>query len=125
MLGNSKAFSGFSVNDLRTARTFYEQTLGLAVSEFNDMLTLRLGTGAEVFVYPKPNHVPAEYTVLNFPVEDIEVAVAGLTALGVRFEQYSGMTDDRGIAWGSKDGRGPDIAWFTDPAGNILSVLKL
>ncbi|MCK2242257.1 MULTISPECIES: VOC family protein [unclassified Crossiella] len=125
MLGNAKAFTGFSVNDIPAARTFYEQTLGLKVSEFNGMLTLHLGTGAEVLVYPKPNHVPAEYTVLNFPVDDIAEVVAALTALGVRFEQYSGMTDERGIAWGSKDGRGPDIAWFTDPAGNILSVLHL
>ncbi|WHT18182.1 VOC family protein [Crossiella sp. CA-258035] len=125
MFTDTKAFSGFSVNDIPAAQTFYADTLGLRVTESHGMLTLHLGSGAEVFVYPKPNHVPAEYTVLNFPVADIDAAVTELSALGVRFERYAGMTDERGIARGSEVGQGPDIAWFTDPAGNILSVLQI
>ncbi|MGW0516418.1 VOC family protein [Crossiella sp. NPDC003009] len=125
MFADTKAFSGFSVNDIPAAQTFYADTLGLRVTESHGMLTLHLGSGAEVFVYPKPNHVPAEYTVLNFPVADIDAAVTELSALGVRFERYAGMTDERGIARGAEAGQGPDIAWFADPAGNILSVLQL
>ncbi|MCO1580913.1 VOC family protein [Crossiella sp. SN42] len=125
MFADTKAFSGFSVNDIPAAQTFYAGTLGLRVTESQGMLTLHLGSGAEVFVYPKPNHVPAEYTVLNFPVADIDAAVTELSALGVRFERYAGMTDERGIARGSEAGQGPDIAWFADPAGNILSVLEI
>ncbi|MFI6079580.1 VOC family protein [Streptomyces sp. NPDC051217] len=121
MLGRSKAFSGFAVDDIPRARVFYEETLGLGVTEANGMLQLRLGGGAEVLVYPKPDHVPATYTILNFPVEDIEQAVDDLVRRGVSFERYPGMeTDDRGIF---RLG-GPYIAWFTDPAGNTLSVLQ-
>ncbi|WP_405499541.1 VOC family protein [Streptomyces niveus] len=121
MLGSSKAFSGFAVDDIPRALLFYGETLGLDVTEANGMLRLRLAGGAEVLVYPKPDHVPATYTILNFPVDDIETAVDELVARGVRFESYPGMeTDDRGIF---RLG-GPYIAWFTDPAGNTLSVLQ-
>ena len=122
MLGTSKAFSGFAVPDLERARDFYSGTLGLEVSEADGMLTLRLGGGTEVLVYPKPDHAPANYTILNFPVDDIDAAVDALAERGVRFERYDGFEqDDRGIARAG----GPPIAWFTDPAGNILSVLQL
>ncbi|MFD3523364.1 VOC family protein [Streptomyces sp. NPDC058653] len=121
MLGSSKAYSGFAVDDIPRARVFYEETLGLKVTEANGMLQLRLGSGAEVLVYPKPNHVPATFTILNFPVEDIERAVDELVRRGVSFERYPDMeTDERGIF---RLG-GPYIAWFTDPAGNTLSVLQ-
>jgi catechol 2,3-dioxygenase-like lactoylglutathione lyase family enzyme len=121
MFKDTKAFSGFSVNDIAAAREFYANTLGLDVSESNGMLNLRLGGGGTVLVYPKPNHQPATYTVLNFPVPDIEAAADALADRGVRFERYEGMpTDDRGIFRGG----GPLIAWFTDPAGNVLSVLE-
>jgi predicted enzyme related to lactoylglutathione lyase len=123
MLQNSKAFSGFSVNDLSQAKEFYGQTLGLDVSEGHDQLTLRLAGGANVFIYPKDNHIPATFTVLNFPVSDIEEAVSELSKRGVRFERYEGTpveTDEKGIF---RKG-GPLIAWFTDPAGNVLSVLE-
>ncbi|MEV0828685.1 VOC family protein [Nonomuraea rubra] len=120
MLDTGKAFSGFSVNDVESAKKFYGETLGLSVSEEHGMLTLHVGNG--VLVYPKgAAHAPATYTVLNFPVEDIDRAVDELTARGVRFERYDGMNqDERGIA----RGEGPAIAWFTDPSGNILSVLQ-
>jgi len=122
-LNDSKAFSGFSVNDIAKARQFYGKTLGLDVSEANGMLTLKLGGGTPVLIYPKPNHMPATFTILNFPVPDIEAAVDDLIRSGVRFEQYEGVikTDAKGIARGSG---GPLIAWFKDPAGNILSVLE-
>jgi catechol 2,3-dioxygenase-like lactoylglutathione lyase family enzyme len=122
-LRRSKAFSGFSVNDIPRAREFYGKTLGLDVYEANGMLTLKLGGGTQVLVYPKPNHTPATFTILNFPVRDIEATVDDLTGRGVRFEQYEGdiKTDAKGIARGSG---GPLIAWFKDPAGNILSVLE-
>ena len=120
MLGNSNAFSGFSVDDVPKAKEFYEGTLGLRVTEHGGMLRLHLAGGAQVLVYPKPGHTPASFTILNFPVEDIDAAVDELTRRGVRFEQYPGMgTDEKGVMRGN----GPDIAWFTDPAGNILSVL--
>ncbi|MEV0386596.1 VOC family protein [Nonomuraea sp. NPDC050643] len=124
MFGTSKAFSGFSVNDIETAGKFYGETLGIRVSEANGLLTLHLAGGTEVLAYPKGDaHVPATYTILNFPVEDIDKAVAELTARGVRFERYEGFEqDEHGVARG--DG-GPPIAWFTDPAGNILSVLQV
>ena len=120
---DSKAFSGFSVNDIPKAKQFYGKALGLDVSEANGMLTLKLGGGTHVLVYPKPNHTPATFTILNFPVPDIETAVDELIGSGVRFEQYEGdiKTDAKGIARGSG---GPLIAWFKDPAGNILSVLE-
>jgi len=124
MFGTTKAFSGFSVNDLQKAKEFYHGKLGIEVSE-NKMgiLTLHLGSGAEVIIYPKPNHQPATFTILNFPVDNIDKAVDELIAKGITFEQYGEpiKTDEKGIVRGN--GRGPDIAWFTDPAGNILSVL--
>jgi catechol 2,3-dioxygenase-like lactoylglutathione lyase family enzyme len=124
MFKDSKAFSGFSVNDIAKARDFYGRTLGLEVSEEHGMLHLHLGGGADVLIYPKPNHTPATFTILNFPVEDVDSTVDQLTTRGVRFERYDEpnlKTDDRGIARG--DG-GPTIAWFKDPAGNVLSVLE-
>ncbi|MBX5330440.1 VOC family protein [Rhodococcus fascians] len=114
-------FSGFAVDDLPAARTFYADTLGLEVTENEmGMLELRLGA-ATVLIYPRPGHVPAQYTILNFPVTDIEAAVDALIAKGVVFQQYPDMgTDEKGIF---RHG-GPLIAWFTDPAGNVLSVLQ-
>jgi catechol 2,3-dioxygenase-like lactoylglutathione lyase family enzyme len=121
MFGTTKAFSGFSVNDVAAAKAFYGDTLGLRVSEEHGMLTLHLAGDRDILVYPKPNHTPATYTILNFPVDDIERAVDELVARGVTFERYEGMgQDDKGI---NRAG-GPPIAWFTDPAGNILSVLQ-
>ena len=121
MLGTSHAFSGFSVNDTVKARRFYAETLGLRVTEENGILTLHLGGGGAVIIYPKPNHQPAMFTVLNFPVADVDKAVDYLIAAGVSLERYDGMgQDERGIMRGN----GPTIAWFTDPAGNILSVLE-
>jgi predicted enzyme related to lactoylglutathione lyase len=123
MFKDSNAYSGFSVDDVQRAKEFYGQTLGLEVSELNDVLELRLGEGAKVLVYPKPNHVPATFTILNFPVDNVEEVVDELTKRGVRFEIYDEgdlKTDERGVF----RGEGPKIAWFTDPAGNILSVIE-
>ena len=123
MLGNTQAYSGFSVDDVEGARRFYEEKLGLNVSEMNGMLRLHLGSGVDVLVYPKANHEPATFTVLNFPVPDVDRTVDELTARGVRFETYDFpdlKTDGRGVF---RDA-GPDIAWFKDPAGNIMSVLE-
>lgn len=121
MLTDSRAFSGFSVDDTDEARAFYEDVLGLRVETTNGMLTLHLGGGSDVLVYPKPDHQPATFTVLNFPVPDIETAVDELTARGVRFQRYEDPpTDERGIMRAG----GPLIAWFTDPAGNVFSVLQ-
>jgi len=122
MFKDTKAFSGFSVDDLSKAKQFYSQTLGLEVSEANGMLKLNIAGGAETLVYPKPNHIPATFTILNFPVADIEQVVDQLTARGVHFEKYEGelKTDEKGIFRGG----GPLIAWFRDPAGNILSVIQ-
>jgi predicted enzyme related to lactoylglutathione lyase len=123
MLENSKGFSGFSVDDVAKAKEFYANTLGLAVTEADGRLTLHLAGDRPVIVYPKPNHAPASFTVLNFPVDDVEATVAELTSRGVHFERYEGTpaeTDDRGVF----RGRGPLIAWFKDPAGNVLSVVK-
>jgi catechol 2,3-dioxygenase-like lactoylglutathione lyase family enzyme len=124
MLADSAAFSGFAVPDIEAARRFYGDTLGLRTEvnqEMGGMLTLHLGGGTDVLVYPKPDHTPAGYTVLNFPVDDVDSVVDQLTAKGVRFERYEGFDqDDKGIA----RGQGPAIAWFTDPAGNVLSVLQ-
>ena len=120
MLNPNDAFSGFSVDDIPKAKAFYSEVLGMDVSEANGMLTLSIGGDKTVLVYPKGNHVPAEYTCLNFPVEDVDAAVEELGRAGVTFEHYD-MTDEKGIARGSG---GPDIAWFKDPSGNILSVLK-
>ncbi|HVD24302.1 MAG TPA: VOC family protein [Lapillicoccus sp.] len=123
MFRETKAFSGFAVPDTAAAKAFYGDTLGIDVSEENGMLTLHLAGGRDTIVYPKPDHVPATYTILNFPVDDVEAAVDALTAKGVEFERYEGedfSTDEKGIM---RQG-GPLIAWFTDPAGNILSVLE-
>ena len=123
MLGDSKAFSGFSANDIEIAKEFYGRTLGLKVSETNGLLTLHLAGGSNVLIYPKPNHTPATFTVLNFLVDDVDQAVDELTKRGVRFEIYDLpdlKTDKKGIMRGN----GPTIAWFKDPAGNILSVIE-
>jgi catechol 2,3-dioxygenase-like lactoylglutathione lyase family enzyme len=123
MLKDAQAFSGFSVDDIPAAREFYGTTLGLEVSDVEDMLDIALGTGAHVLIYPKPNHEPSTYTVLNFPVDDVDAAVDDLTSRGVAFERYNVpdlTTDEKGIY----RGQGPTIAWFRDPAGNILSVLE-
>ncbi|MEW2522965.1 VOC family protein [Actinacidiphila alni] len=122
MFGSTKAFSGFSVDDVPAARAFYEETLGIRVSEANGMLTLHLAGDRNVLVYPKgAAHTPATYTILNFPVPDIGAAVDELARRGVRFERYEGLAvDDKGIFRGG----GPLIAWFTDPAGNVLAVLE-
>ena len=120
---DSKAFSTFSVNDLKKAKEFYGGTLGLKVAETPEGLEFHLAGGNTVFLYPKPNHTPASFTVLNFPVNNIEEAVDALVELGLRLEHYDLpdlKTDKRGIARGP----GPKIAWFKDPAGNILSVLE-
>ena len=123
MLEDSKAFSGFAVPDVEKAKEFYGKTLGLKVSEDHGMLRLHLSGGNNVLVYPKPNHVPATFTILNFPVDDIDQAVDKLSKRGVPFEIYDKpdlKTDQKGIM----RGKGPTIAWFKDPAGNILSVLE-
>ena len=123
MFADTRAFSGFAVDDLEKAREFYEGTLGLRVSSEHDLLTLHLAGDRDTLIYPKPDFVPATYTILNFPVPDIDKAVDELTARGVRFERYDGFDqDDKGVFRGGGE-RGPDIAWFTDPAGNILSVI--
>jgi predicted enzyme related to lactoylglutathione lyase len=122
MLANSKAFSGFAVDDLDKAREFYGETLGLDISPENELLTLRLAGGRDTLVYPKPDFEPATYTILNFPVEDIDVAVDELAGRGVSFERYDGFDqDEKGIM---RIEEGPPIAWFKDPAGNILAVLE-
>jgi catechol 2,3-dioxygenase-like lactoylglutathione lyase family enzyme len=123
MLEKSKAFSGFSVDDTQRAKGFYSRTLGLEVSESHGLLTLHLAGGTTVLIYPKPNHVPATFTILNFPVDSVDQAVDELAKRDVRFEIYNQpnfKTDERGIFRGG----GPVIAWFKDPAGNILSVLE-
>lgn len=124
MFRDTRAFSGFAVKDIDAARAFYADTLGLdAEMQGMGILSLRLGSGAQVIVYPKDDHVPATYTILNFPVADVDAAVDRLLAAGVRMERYEGFDQDaKGIARG--DGNGPTIAWFTDPSGNILSVLN-
>lgn len=121
MFENTKAFSGFSVDDVATAKQFYGETLGLNVTEEHGMLTLHIAGGGNILVYPKPNHTPATFTILNFPVDDINQAVDALVTRGVRFERYDGMPQDkRGVMRAG----GPPIAWFKDPAGNVLSVLQ-
>ena len=123
MFGNTKAFSGFAVDDIEKAKQFYAETLGLEVTEENGMLTLHIAGDRPTLVYPKPNHTPASFTILNFPVDDIESTIDQLTARGVVFERYEGTpaaTDGKGIFRGG----GPLIAWFTDPAGNVLSVVE-
>ena len=121
MFANTKAFSGFAADDLEKAREFYGETLGLKTSEEHGLLTLHLAGDRPTLVYPKPDHTPADYTILNFPVDDIDEAVDALAARGVQFERYDGMEqDDKGIMRAG----GPYIAWFKDPAGNVLSVLQ-
>jgi len=121
VLRDSQAFSGFSTDDIAKAREFYGGTLGLEVTEANGMLRLHLAGGGSVLIYPKDNHEPASFTVLNFPVGDIDAEVDRLAGAGVQFERYEGSgQDERGIARGYP----PPIAWFKDPAGNILSVLQ-
>ncbi|HEX7292556.1 MAG TPA: VOC family protein [Conexibacter sp.] len=124
MLGDSRAFSGFAVDDVERAHRFYADTLGVRTTEENGMLTLHLDGGARpTLVYPKSDHVPAGYTILNFPVADIDAAVDELASRGVELERYDGFEqDDKGIARAL--GGGPSIAWFKDPAGNVLSVLE-
>lgn len=125
MLRTSPAFSGFTVDDVPAAKAFYTDVLGLDVSEAHGMLTLHLGGDRDTLVYPKPDHTPATFTLLNFPVEDIDAAVDELTERGVQFAHYDGLPqDDKGVLRGLAHDRGPDIAWFTDPAGNILAVLQ-
>ena len=122
MTDPSKAFHGFAVPDIDAARAFYSEVLGIEVTAESDILRLQLGGGTPTIVYPKPDHVPATYTVLNFPVPDVDSAVDELTAKGVVFERYEGTpieTDEKGVFRGG----GPLIAWFTDPAGNIFSVI--
>ncbi len=119
MFKDTRAYSGFSTNDIAAAARFYGETLGVEVAEANGMLTLLLAGDRPTLIYPKPNHVPAEFTVLNFPVDDVEAAVDELTARGVTFT-VNDWTDAKGIM---RD-NGPTIAWFTDPAGNILSVIE-
>jgi catechol 2,3-dioxygenase-like lactoylglutathione lyase family enzyme len=120
-----RPYSGLSVDDVPAARRFYADTLGLTVTEANGMLQLRLGAGVMVLVYPKADHAPAAYTVLNLPVADIDQAVDLLVSRGVRFERYEGSPqDEKGVMRGRSIGMGPDIAWFRDPAGNVLSILQ-
>jgi|SRR5690349_20961128 catechol 2,3-dioxygenase-like lactoylglutathione lyase family enzyme len=123
MLNGKKGFSSFSVSDTQKAKDFYQQTLGLEIKEDHGILQLQLAGGNTVLIYPKPNHTPATFTVLNFPVDDVDQTVDELTKKGIRFEKYNEpnlKTDQKGIMRGN----GPTIAWFKDPAGNILSVLK-
>ncbi|MET0761626.1 MAG: VOC family protein [Thermoleophilaceae bacterium] len=123
MFRDTKAYSGFSVDDIPRAKEFYGDTLGLEVSEESGLLTLHIAGDRGTLVYPKPDHTPAEFTILNFPVDDVEQAVDELTERGVEFERYEGTeveTDEKGIFRGG----GPLIAWFRDPAGNVLSVIQ-
>jgi predicted enzyme related to lactoylglutathione lyase len=120
MFGTTRAFSGFAVADLDQAKRFYAETLGIDTSDQNGLLTLHLAGGRDTLVYPKPDHTPATYTILNFVVDDIDAAVEDLSARGVQLLRYDGFDqDEKGISR-----TGPYIAWFTDPAGNILSVLQ-
>jgi catechol 2,3-dioxygenase-like lactoylglutathione lyase family enzyme len=124
MFKATNAFSGFSVNDIAKAREFYAKTLGMDVTEDHGMLHLHIGGAADVLVYPKPSHTPATFTILNIPVPDVDDAVDELRKRGVRFEEYHqpGLeTDEKGIMRGN----GPTIAWFKDPAGNIISVIEM
>ncbi|TDD66910.1 VOC family protein [Jiangella aurantiaca] len=122
MFEQTKAYSGFSVDDIPRAKQFYAETLGLEVSEANGMLTLHIAGSNGVLVYPKGDaHTPASFTILNFPVDDIDAAVDELASRGVGFQRYEGMKAD---AKGIHRTDGPPIAWFTDPAGNVLSVLQ-
>jgi predicted enzyme related to lactoylglutathione lyase len=122
MFNKTKAFSGFAVDDIAAAKKFYGETLGLDVSEEYGMLTLHIDQGGHIIIYPKEDHTPASFTILNFPVVDVDQAVDQLSERGVTFERYDDFEqDEKGIVRGDQ---GPAIAWFTDPAGNILSVLE-
>jgi predicted enzyme related to lactoylglutathione lyase len=121
MFANTRAFSGFAVDDIQRARDFYAETLGINTSEEHGLLKLHIAGDRDTLVYPKPNHEPANYTILNFPVEDIDATVDELAARGVQTLHYDGFDqDERGVFRGG----GPLIAWFKDPAGNVLSVLQ-
>jgi catechol 2,3-dioxygenase-like lactoylglutathione lyase family enzyme len=127
MLKDSPAFSGFSVTNLKGVKEFYTNVLGLEVIEDSMGLTIKLGGGTQVFAYPKENHTPATFTILNFPVDNIDKVVDELKSKGVSFERYDDMPfdqDEKGIARGLAANQGPDIAWFKDPDGNILSILQ-
>src|SRR5437667_12681902 len=123
MLRDSKALSGFSAGDIPKVKKFYAETLGLDVTESHGLLTLQLAGGNNVLIYPEPNHTPAGFTVLNFPVNDVDQAVDELTKRGVRFEIYD-LPDIKTDKKGIMRGKCPTIAWFKDPAGNILSVIE-
>jgi catechol 2,3-dioxygenase-like lactoylglutathione lyase family enzyme len=121
MFRDTKAYSGFAVDDIARAREFYDGTLGIRTSEEHGLMMLHLAGDRPTLVYPKPGHTPADYTILNFPVDDIDAAVEELTRRGVTFERYDGFPqDEKGVM----RGEGPPIAWFRDPAGNVLSVLQ-
>ena len=127
MFKDSLAFSGFSTDNLAKTKDFYSNVLGLEVEESptpTAMLTIHLATGGAILAYPKDDHQAATFTILNFPVDNIDAAVAELTSKGVTFEKYDGMTDGSGVARGLSRNMGPDIAWFKDPAGNVLSILQ-
>lgn len=126
MFENTTAFSGFSVDDIDRAKNFYGQTLGVKIDDQPYGFSLLLAGGQRVFVYPKPDHQPATYTVLNFEVKDIDATVDELIAKGVVMEHYDGemATDEKGVMRGAEKQMGPNIAWFKDPAGNILSVVE-
>jgi predicted enzyme related to lactoylglutathione lyase len=127
MLRDSYAFSGFTVQNLQAAEEFYGTILGLAVEDTHMGLRISLAGGGAVFIYEKENHMPATYTILNFPVDDIDMTIDDLASRGITFERYDNLPapqDEKGILRGKAAGMGPDIAWFKDPAGNILSVLS-
>lgn len=126
MFKDTAVINGFSVNNTEEAKEFYGDTLGFVYDEgMGGIVTLQFVNGGSTFIYPKEDHQPATYTIMNIMVDDIEKAVDDLTAKGVQFEHYDGMQlDEKGIAWGKKVNMGPNIAWFKDPAGNILSVLE-
>ncbi len=120
MFKNTKAYSGFSVDDIAAAKEFYAGTLGLDVAEDHGMLQLNIAGGNPVLVYPKDNHVPAEFTILNFPVDDIAATARELAGRGITFERYDDTADELGV----HSNEGPPIAWFKDPAGNVLSIIQ-
>ncbi len=126
MFNDNHAFSSFSVNDIAAAKKFYGELLGLNVTEMSMGLSIKIAGGGDIFVYPKSDHVPATFTVLNFPVADIDDAVDRLKAKGVTFESFGGhmATDEKGILRSDDPSRGPSIAWFKDPAGNFISILE-
>jgi predicted enzyme related to lactoylglutathione lyase len=126
MFENTEASSGFSVDNLDEAKTFYGETLGIRIEDQGIGFVLHLAGGANVFVYPKPDHTPATFTILNFAVDDIDATVDQLAEKGITMKQYEGemATDEKGILRGAEEDKGPNIAWFTDPAGNVLSVIE-